>query len=471
MGRRSVAADPVVDTLLQDLVEGRSYMTGVLRTCALLLASGRGGWGVDFLASIGEAHPMRDLMVKLPALYGHFVVPTHETKLRMRVKPGSPIIDLVRTRCILPYDVLSCVGQAEACVRQRFLGTGGWGAVASYWREIKKNGVPHHVVDDPHPKPNRTLPMYWHADDVELYTNQSCSVWSWSVATNDCNDPAIRQQPFLVLDSKLVCRETVDDIVKLIEHSDLATGSGRHPYSDENLDPWPAHSRKALRAGNALVPDENGAPTIFSAFSAWLGDMKERVQQHGFRRNYMANMMCERCAATRWGDGGGYDFREGARWLACQAETNFRSPWARVRSFSMGRILYDLLHLLWLGVVKDLLGSELLLATRDRWPELSLSDALGHLQEELSMRRKLSSRSLSLKPLRASSVGGGGDKDYPVLHSAVKGSACKELFMAYSDWLAADFDPQAASERDHLRATCVCSLRTAQLMFLRKKIT
>lgn len=160
--------------------------------------------------------------------------------------------------------------------------------------------------------------------------------------------------------------------------------------------------------GEALPPNRAAKARSWLAdgwtchFVGWQGDLKEKLQCHGFKRNYLANALCEWCLATRVSTGrmNAYDFRVGAKWRrtpttheeylrttglarlifnACMRDrqegegTNrgsthptgpeiaprprWLSPWVQVPKWNIHRNLLDSLHLIWLGIGKDVAGS------------------------------------------------------------------------------------------------------------------
>ena len=157
-----------------------------------------------------------------------------------------------------------------------------------------------------------------------------------------------------------------------------------------------------------------------------------------------------------------YNFSPNAGWLktitsqiayiALHTRLGRLSPWSRIRSWTTMRNLWDLLHLLWLGFVKDLLGSELFLCALEEHPQLSLDDALLLLWREMRLTNKLLRRDCNVKKFS-------DNNDYPTLHSLVKGSQCKSIFMWLSRRSSQRLIPSQASELQRLRATALWSLR------------
>ena len=136
-----------------------------------------------------------------------------------------------------------------------------------------------------------------------------------------------------------------------------------------------------------------------------------------------------------------------------------RSPWALIRSWTLARNLWDLLHLLWLGFVKDLLAAELYLTALEEFPNLDLDVSLGLLWDEMRLTNKLLRRDCKTKRWNTNTISWEGNKDYPTLASAIKGADCKAIFMWVSRRSAQRFDASTASPLQRLRATALWSLR------------
>ena len=109
--------------------------------------------------------------------------------------------------------------------------------------------------------------------------------------------------------------------------------------------------------------------------------------------------------------------------------------------------------------MKDLLGSELVLCALEEHPQLSLDDALLLLWREMRLTNKLLRRDCNVKKFSSTTLSWTDNNDYPTLHSLVKGSQCKSIFMWLSRRSSQRLIPSQASELQRLRATALWSLR------------
>ena len=161
--------------------------------------------------------------------------------------------------------------------------------------------------------------------------------------------------------------ETDAAIVKFVSWVMDVWSSRKYPAFD-----WldqPMTGARAARAGTWI------AGGYGAAFSAVEGDIKEKVKLHRFERHWGCLFPCELCLGSRhMVDNSAYDFSPDAEWLKQQVSTKdylqvctgeARSPWAMVRGWGLERIRFDLLHLLWLGLAKDLGGQLLFDAASD----------------------------------------------------------------------------------------------------------
>ena len=97
-----------------------------------------------------------------------------------------------------------------------------------------------------------------------------------------------------------------------------------------------------------------------ATFSGHQADGKEKVKIHRFDRNYMCNLICERCLAGRHlEDYSAYNFLDNSPWRdTCITHHQYmavhsgerRSPWANVEGWTIHRNRDDLLHVVYLGI-------------------------------------------------------------------------------------------------------------------------
>ena len=102
-----------------------------------------------------------------------------------------------------------------------------------------------------------------------------------------------QQLAMVVLPTKDICDETIEEIVHLTKYIGDVFESGERPYMRPDGKPWEDDDPRALLAGRALFPTEGDPmkPAFWGAFVGWEGDLKEKVEQHKYLQNYMANFM------------------------------------------------------------------------------------------------------------------------------------------------------------------------------------
>lgn len=137
---------------------------------------------------------------------------------------------------------------------------------------------------------------------------------------------------------------------------------GKWPRVDAFGEAWPEGSWRAKKAGEELALGWR------ATFSAWKGDCKAKCEIHRLARSYHSNWLCERCAASKVNAPTLYtNFNSNAIWrIATYTKESYlattaprdRTPWIQVRGFDFSRCLDDVMHILHLGVCKDLRGTE-----------------------------------------------------------------------------------------------------------------
>lgn len=127
------------------------------------------------------------------------------------------------------------------------------------------------------------------------------------------------------------------------------------------------------------------------AYFAFRYDHKARVEANAFQRHYGRNSICECCAAAKpakkGDDSMNYtNFRsDGLRYLTSMSHQSYVdtsatvSPWIDMEGWTVRTCTHDLMHTIYLGVGRDLVGS--LLA--DMMDVGALDPAHGPLDEQL----------------------------------------------------------------------------------------
>ena len=187
--------------------------------------------------------------------------------------------------------------------------------------------------------------------------------------------------------------------MEFLSYCNEAFESGKIPlHKPLSTEPWEQGTYWHGVAGQPICSNSDGEPAYFASISALQGDGKEKVKQNGFERNYNANFICEQCLGCRHlRFCNAFDFNPYADWLrsitTCEQylsthDVDNRSPYSTMPFWGLSRWFWDLLHLLWLGVAKDLLGTEILLMAQDL-AHLSISEALLVLERNFNDHQRM----------------------------------------------------------------------------------
>ena len=244
----------------------------------------------------------------------------------------------------------------------------------------------HHIHASPHLPLNKTIPLYFHSDGVDIYNSVPFRVYQVSSALAHDIDVEDAKLFAGALDEARCTPETDATLVRWWEWNLEILEDGRHPALNFAKQPWADF--RARRAGHLLMGEWR------AAFHSWTGDLKEKVYQHHFHRNYMCTFLCENCLCSRDPDTCyAYDFSPTAEWKALRVPYDLylrvtplaaRSPWCGVRSWTTDRNREDLLHNMWLGWVKDFNGMLLYDSAIERIHANADSLTLDHLESSLA---------------------------------------------------------------------------------------
>ena len=154
------------------------------------------------------------------------------------------------------------------------------------------------------------------------------------------------------LNTSQIAPETQHEICRIISWDLDNLRSGTFASCDHRGNAFPPNSRrdrmKTLPLGCKAV------------FSYWKGDQEAHFKSHFLTRYYRARMICDSCAAQRAPAIPYSDFTEAAVWrrtLDADGSTQHEtSPWKKVAGYRKQRRLYDLMHLVHLGLIRDVIG-------------------------------------------------------------------------------------------------------------------
>ena len=192
-------------------------------------------------------------------------------------------------------------------------------------------------------EPERTLPVYWHADGVRVYKQQKCWIYSFGCALK--KGPSLSSKLFMLLvRENLVWKPfTHDRIAELIGWIQGVLQRGVFPEHDFEGNAWPRGSPEAEKANR---PFAGGYKLAFSGFK---GDWEARVLLHKLPRSYNHNYICEHCPASKLSGAFNYrNFAPDAPYLQAQFTHNqyllmtppeLRSSWTHVPGWTKDRNL------------------------------------------------------------------------------------------------------------------------------------
>ena len=455
-----IADDPMLDEFIRDMGDGSLFLKDIVRYCRILHNSGRGGGAVSALAQLGGkklTNVTRDVHNLLRGVYDSGWEP-FEYMITTLNSDGSKTKKA--STVLLSFEALAEMWKAGRKPFDRvMLGGHPESALLAFWDNLAEEDIePHPVNTDEYwsDKRDRTFPLYIHADGVQIYTHTTYTVVSVSSALTSDQVSFDQQLLLLTLESSTICNETIADLVDLVDYIGDVLKSGRRPYLQPCTNtPWPADSHRAMHAGEPLFPNETGDVGYYAAFVGWQGDLKEKVEQHRYERNYHCNFLCEFCGGCKHlAHCNAYDFSPHCLWrrscithnqYLAQTAERYRSAWARLDWWTIWRCLWDLLHLLWLGIVKDILGSELLRSAQELVTEMdtieTLNAALARLHSEFAIACRFRKESPPSSVWTTTTLGYNESTSCPVVHAKMKGAECKRVFM----WLAKRTNRKACS--------------------------
>jgi hypothetical protein len=361
---------------------------------------------------------------------------------------------------LAPYEVFAAIHSFGPQFNHFFLGHDGAVGVGDYWTQYGMS-MDHHIPREHASAQGSYIPLYVHSDGGEVYNNEEYSIWSWSSAlVQGCNTWDYKFFMCMVPERRKFLEVTESEIVDFLVWNIQVLESKKFPSHD--------HLQRLLTGNRAHLAGQALAGDWGAAFVAHLGDLKERVKLHRLSRNYQCNFMCEKCVAHRYNAfANGYDFGPNAVWrqLEVSHETyllstpeHSRSPFCRLRSWTIHRNRPDLLHGVWLGIAKDVCGQFMFdIVTMYMSDDMSANLVMIHRQMLEWYREQ--GMHCGVPVFRQTTLSWKDQDDIPVLEAKMKGAHSKLVFL-YLSWLSVmivnsgvDTSPYAV-----LRATMLCSL-------------
>eukprot|EP00438_Fugacium_kawagutii_P019266 Skav217556 [mRNA] locus=scaffold1602:293891:294970:+ [translate_table: standard] len=218
------------------------------------------------------------------------------------------------------------------------------------------------------------------------------------------------------------------------------------------------------------------------AFCYWKGDMEAHYFAHRLTRYYRCNQCCDFCLASMAKNNpvlsiGHLTLRAPWRCTISTLDPNDPSPWVSVPGFTKSRKLFDLLHIVHLGTLRDIVPSCLIDSLRDG--SLAAFYGLQGCEDDVILHRmsqhahvwaKSKGMDLYVGTLTMRRLGRSSSHvwPYPELDSRIKAARCRTLF-AFTTWLMTRLTsyPLSAEQKSNadFRAVCCWSLDVALSIF------
>ena len=336
---------------------------------------------------------------------------------------------------LAPYEVFAAIHAAGPQFSVSFLGADGAAGVARYWEEYSES-MTHHIATENWDDRGSFIPVFVHTDGGECFNDEEYSIWQWSSALVDGgNTWDYRFFCTLVPERRKHGRVTDDELVDYFVWNIEVLEGKVHPAADHLG--RPLTGARAARAGEPL------AGSWGAAFVGHIADLKERVKQHHFCRNYMCNHLCEKCLGHRHNDvGNAYDMSEDTLWqkLLVSHETYLvvtplaeLSRFVRFRSWTIYRNRDDLLHNCWLGFCKDVCG-QLAFDVVTMYMSGDMTTDLMLLHAQMVKWYKDKGVWCGMKVWRQTTLSWQDRNDFPVMEKKMKGINSKMAFL-FLAWL------------------------------------
>ena len=334
----------------------------------------------------------------------------------------------------------------------------------------------------PHLDLDHTIPLVFHCDGAEVYTNSEFYIWSFSSLMPcrchalDCKFQIVKI-PHESMRDPDVKSEIMRTIPMFIAWCCDVCAHGFAPPHDFYGDPWPKGSVME-RLHLESIPLFGPWRAIFAGLKA---DLKARKELNFMSRSYLHVHMCDECEAVQpfpsvmrskalrrflYTDVSVDAAWRGSRQTHEQylARARTVSPWIVVPGFRRELLYWDLMHIGPLGVYRDIIAATILdLLARDRlWWLLKDPDLSGKLDNEqlralwLDFRQwcKTRKKSMPSGSLSRRLLGATKSADYPELHSRFKAVTCKWMLVYLAQLCNAR---PLAVLRDKIIATCLWS--------------
>ena len=462
---------PMFDMLAQSVGKGMCYVSESIRWAQAAVAEGASANGLLTWSSLGNKgarmqHAERDLFnwldsAKLMGLDPYIIWLPRLLKDKLEVV-------MAPTAMILPHEWLHAVYNAgEMQWHLSLLGPGSVPELRRYWElALQQEWAQQHPAC--RQGTEKLLPLVFHIDGTEVFTNTEANKWSMSSALASA-DTIESNLPLLGLMEEEMHHPTVRaavhrEVCGVIGWSMDCASRGIMPWTGYYNEEFGPTSSRFGKRGHQMAGGWRAAMVGVKA------DGKMRVQTHCLTRWYGCGYICDLDLATQPYKNVPHVFNYGnlgrhAPWRLTMIshqwylKNDTRSPWSRVPGFHIKMKWRDLMHALFQGCGQDLCGSvlwdfvvELLLAHPD--PDKGLK----MLYLEMKAWCKLMELTCPTRVFSLALIGKGDKKKhlaYPILPDMVKAAHVKVIlvFLAYKANLVCD-----GSWKSSTRAVCCWGL-------------
>jgi hypothetical protein len=201
--------------------------------------------------------------------------------------------------------------------------------------------------------------VVWHVDGAEIHRNSEHYIWSsqsfMAPATNVWDTKYVFCTiPHRLMRTERTKKHVLVELAKLVAWEHQVLLSGEMPHTG-----WRGEDLRDRRAGQPI------AGGMLACFAGIKHDGKARKELHMMHRSYMSSFLCDSCLACQanplaprelyFGD-----FTPSAAYRSTQirheayVRTSTRvSPWLAVGGWRLELTYHDILHVLFLGVLRD----------------------------------------------------------------------------------------------------------------------
>ena len=145
---------------------------------------------------------------------------------------------------------------------------------------------------------SKTVPIAYHVDGAEVYSNSEYYFYSWRSLTSTSKDTTavvfpICAIPHFAVKKAEVREKAMDEIARVVAWSQKALDAGVWPTHGFDGEAFAVGSKRARRAGCQLAGGYRGH------YAVWQGDVKARCQVHRFSNHAQCSRICDSCGACQ----------------------------------------------------------------------------------------------------------------------------------------------------------------------------